>query len=139
MPLNNIPVTAFTQDGETETTLAKALDDLATQEAITRAARRCTNCGKYQVHEDLKTVPTDDGGTERLCPDCWDGSTAKAIYQAQWRDAVVQMDEGNRMARHSIHLRQQFVLGIGALSLRPELFGSYSGHRWQWNFDAASV
>jgi hypothetical protein len=98
-----------------------------------------TNCGKYQVHEDLKTVPTDDGGTERLCPDCWDGSTAKAIYQAQWRDAVVQMDEGNRMARHSIHLRQQFVLGIGALSLRPELFGSYSGHRWQWNFDAASV
>ena len=93
MTVSNIPVTAFTRGGIEQTTFAQAIDDLAKQEAIKRRARRCTSCGKYQVHEDLKTVPTVDGGTEGLCPDCWDGSAAKAMYQEQWRQARERIDE----------------------------------------------
>ena len=92
----DIPFTALASDGtEQATTLAKVLNDLDEQEAVLkRSARRCSGCGKYQRHEQLKTVPTDDGGTKRLCSDCLDGDpTAKALYRQGWAEAGRQMDE----------------------------------------------
>ena len=65
MPVNDPLDIPVTRSGAEKTTLAKALDDQEEQEAIKRAARRCTECGRYQTHEQLTSVPDDDGGTRR--------------------------------------------------------------------------
>jgi cell division protein FtsB len=90
----NMPVMAMTRNGTEKTTIAKAIDDLADQQAIKRAARRCQSCGKFKQHEQLKTVPTDDGGTQRMCADCLDDDpAAKQLYQQQWAEAGEIIDE----------------------------------------------
>jgi hypothetical protein len=98
-----MPVLALTRDGNAfHATVAKALNDLAEDEAKKRAARSCSECGKYRTHEDLKIIATDDGGTARICHDCLDdkadasGKTLKAAAQV----AVARcFREGGRSAR----------------------------------------
>jgi hypothetical protein len=63
------PAFALTRDGNPfHTTIAKTLDDLAENEAKKRAARRCSERGKYRTHEDLDAIAIGDGDTPRLCP-----------------------------------------------------------------------
>jgi hypothetical protein len=70
-----------------------------TMNATKRTAPKCANCGRYQVHEDLTAVNTDDG-VVRICPDCLDdkvgngnGQSWKALHKSQWAKAVERMDE----------------------------------------------
>lgn len=94
MDVNDIPVIAMTRHGVERTTMAKAIADLDDELAKARAARRCESCGRYQTHEQLKTVPTEDGGTQRLCSDCLDDDpAAKQLYQRGWAEAAEVMDE----------------------------------------------
>ena len=80
--------------------MAKAIGDLEDQIAKAHAARRCDSCGRYQTHEQLKTVPTDDGDTQRLCSDCLDDDpAAKALYRQSWADALEKMDEAIAKSR----------------------------------------
>jgi hypothetical protein len=89
----NMPVIAMTRNGTEKTTLAKALNDLEDAQAIKRAARRCSECGKYQKHEALTSLADDDGTTHRVCSDCLDDSPAlKAAHRREWSEALETID-----------------------------------------------
>jgi hypothetical protein len=63
----NIPSFALDLDGNTfHTTVAKALDDLAEDEAKKRAARRRSKCGNYRIHEDLQDIATHRGSSRHI-------------------------------------------------------------------------
>jgi hypothetical protein len=102
--MNDIPVLAITSDGQTQTTMIKAINDLTK-----RTAPKCASCGQYSTHENLIAVKTNDGSVARICTNCVNdkvndgsGKTYKQVHAQQWADAVKQIDEMMAKSRISV-------------------------------------
>ena len=66
-----------------------------------KPSRRCTECGRYQAHEQLTAVNTEDGGVTHVCSDCLDDDpAAKQAYQKSWAEALEVIDEALAKSRN---------------------------------------